>query len=84
MLSDEKGRGRPAKLILTKEQLSIQIHGASGDDASSISGFVETLDTALGNKTRVVNVPKTKEGLGLSIKVNGLNNSLIDLFLGRK
>lgn len=84
MLSDEKGRGRPAKLILTKEQLSIQIHGAS-DDASSVNGFVETIDTALGNKTRTVNVPKTKEGLGLSIKVSIPDYLLIKLaILGRK
>ncbi|KAI6180488.1 Gamma-1-syntrophin [Aphelenchoides besseyi] len=68
LLSDEKGRGRPAKLVLTKEQLSIQVHAGSGDDASSISGLAEASETTLSNKPRTVNISKTKDGLGLSIK----------------
>ncbi|KAI6243867.1 Gamma-1-syntrophin [Aphelenchoides fujianensis] len=73
LLSDEKGRGRPAKLVLTKEQLSIQVHAGSGDDASSLSGgLAETSDSTITNRPRTVNIPKTKEGLGLSIKASVL------------
>ncbi|CAD5229347.1 unnamed protein product [Bursaphelenchus okinawaensis] len=71
ILSDEKGRGKPVRLVLTKEQLLIQSNLGGGDDASSVSGVTSTVETpeaTLTKMTRTVNVPKTNEGLGLSIK----------------
>lgn len=75
------GRGRPAKLILTKEQLSIQIHGEVGDDLSLVSADV--FDSSLSNKPRIVNVPKTREGLGLSIKGGNMDGNSVPIIVSK-
>uniref|UniRef100_F1L160 Gamma-2-syntrophin n=1 Tax=Ascaris suum TaxID=6253 RepID=F1L160_ASCSU len=64
LLSDGKGRGRPARLELTKDLLTIQIIAdAAGGEEARISS-VEP-DTGI----RIVKLRKKKEGgLGLSIK----------------
>lgn len=88
LLSDGKGRGKPALLTLTKgkilkfelvkngfliffqnlDQLTIQVNKQNLDDIASLCGITQT-DLSVDSTLRTVNVEKTKEGIGLSIKV---------------
>uniref|UniRef100_A0AC34GN74 PDZ domain-containing protein n=1 Tax=Panagrolaimus sp. ES5 TaxID=591445 RepID=A0AC34GN74_9BILA len=79
LLSDGKGHGKPARLILTKEVLTIQMPSGEDDIVAGIgSGIIATGATtgaggggtvdAFDGSVRIVTVEKGKEGLGLSIK----------------
>ncbi|KHN77527.1 Gamma-1-syntrophin [Toxocara canis] len=79
LLSDGKGRGRPARLELTKDLLTIQITagGANGDDVKLSS--VEP-DTGI----RIVRLRKRKEGgLGLSIKGGSDGNQQLPVVISK-
>lgn len=65
LLSDGKGHGKPARLILTKEVLTIQM--PVGEDDSGTAGLIDSIDGSI----RTVIIEKGKEGLGLSIKGGG-------------
>uniref|UniRef100_A0A914QMV4 PDZ domain-containing protein n=1 Tax=Panagrolaimus davidi TaxID=227884 RepID=A0A914QMV4_9BILA len=64
LLSDGKGHGKPARLILTKEILTIQMPTGDDEIVPTSGGTVDPTDTSV----RIVTVEKGKEGLGLSIK----------------
>uniref|UniRef100_A0A7E4V868 PDZ domain-containing protein n=1 Tax=Panagrellus redivivus TaxID=6233 RepID=A0A7E4V868_PANRE len=64
LLSDGKGHGKPARLVLTKELLTIQLQSSDADEP----GAVGVNDTAIDGSVRTVAIEKGKEGLGLSIK----------------
>uniref|UniRef100_A0A915CM53 PDZ domain-containing protein n=1 Tax=Ditylenchus dipsaci TaxID=166011 RepID=A0A915CM53_9BILA len=60
------GKGKPARLILTKDQLTIQLHIL--DDEDEANSAITQAETTFDNTLRTVNVNKSSEGLGLSIK----------------
>lgn len=67
LLSDGKGHGKPARLILTKEILTIQMPSSEDEiigGGTVGGGTVDPIDGSI----RMVTVEKGKEGLGLSIK----------------
>uniref|UniRef100_A0A914CEL2 PDZ domain-containing protein n=1 Tax=Acrobeloides nanus TaxID=290746 RepID=A0A914CEL2_9BILA len=70
LISDGKGHGNPARLILTKEQLLVQINDKGSIDGSNTNlGPIADLQPELTvNTLRSVTIEKGKEGLGLSIK----------------
>lgn len=82
LISDGKGRGKPSLLTLTKgkqksikkfwknfaDQLTIEINKQNSDDIASLCGLTQA-DSSFDSTLRTVNVEKTKEGIGLSIKV---------------
>jgi len=57
------------------DQLTIQIHVSSlQDDASSVGALTQTESNNFDMTLRTVNIPKGKDGLGLSIKVYDVDN----------
>lgn len=61
----------PARLNLTKDQLSVQIYSTNTEVVAVLASQNDsTVDLSL----RTVNVPKTKDGLGFSIKGGTDNN----------
>ncbi|KJH43279.1 PDZ/DHR/GLGF domain protein [Dictyocaulus viviparus] len=61
LISDGNGRGRPSRLLLTKDQLSIEIPSDGATD-----GEVDT--EAPNDQTRIIVIKRKGGGLGLSIK----------------
>ncbi|KAJ1360775.1 hypothetical protein KIN20_019833 [Parelaphostrongylus tenuis] len=61
LISDGKGRGRPSRLLLSKDQLSIEIP-ADGTTESEVE------PTAPDDQTRTIVIKRKGGGLGLSIK----------------
>ncbi|CAI4232633.1 unnamed protein product [Auanema sp. JU1783] len=64
LVSDGNGRGRPSRLLLSKDQLAVQL---PSDGTSSTAEPTET-DTPDENATRIVSIKRRGGGLGLSIK----------------
>ncbi|RCN33266.1 hypothetical protein ANCCAN_20906 [Ancylostoma caninum] len=60
LISDGKGRGRPSRLLLSKDQLSIEI------PSDSAANDVDT--EAPEDQTRTIVIKRKGGGLGLSIK----------------
>ncbi|CAJ0934598.1 unnamed protein product, partial [Mesorhabditis belari] len=63
LISDGKGRGRPSRLLLTKDQISIQIPSDAVIDEVSVAPE----DTS----TRHIVIKKRKDGGGLGLSIRG-------------
>ncbi|KAI1724340.1 PDZ domain (Also known as DHR or GLGF) domain-containing protein [Ditylenchus destructor] len=68
LLSDGVGRGKPARLVLTKDQLTIQLHALDNDDDALSTCAITQAESNFDSTLRTVNVNKSNEGIGLSIK----------------
>ncbi|KAI1716429.1 PDZ domain (Also known as DHR or GLGF) domain-containing protein [Ditylenchus destructor] len=68
LLSDGVGRGKPARLVLTKDQLTIQLHALDNDDDALSTCAITQAESNFDSTLRTVNVNKSSEGIGLSIK----------------
>lgn len=82
LLSDGKGHGKPARLILTKEVLTIQMPTGEEEIPASATGLIDSIDGSV----RTVTVEKGKEGLGLSIKggaESGANGSAAPVVISK-
>ncbi|KAK0406194.1 hypothetical protein QR680_018426 [Steinernema hermaphroditum] len=79
LISDGKGRGRPARLQLTKDQLTIQVPVMSESESDSASPAVQEVDS----KPRTVTLQRAKGGLGLSIKGGQDGNQVIPIVISK-
>ena len=67
LLSDGKGHGKPARLVLTKDILTIQ-SPANEEGGTSVPPASGAVMDSMDASVRVVSIEKGKDGLGLSIK----------------
>ncbi|TKR81676.1 hypothetical protein L596_015509 [Steinernema carpocapsae] len=79
LISDGKGRGRPARLQLTKDQLTIQVLVMSESESDSQSPAIQEVD----QKPRTVALPRAKGGLGLSIKGGHDGNQVVPIVISK-
>uniref|UniRef100_A0A1I8A3V1 PDZ domain-containing protein n=1 Tax=Steinernema glaseri TaxID=37863 RepID=A0A1I8A3V1_9BILA len=79
LISDGKGRGRPARLQLTKDQLTIQVPVMSESESDSASPAVQEIDL----KPRTVTLQRAKGGLGLSIKGGQDGNQVVPIVISK-
>ncbi|WKY14212.1 hypothetical protein Q1695_000056 [Nippostrongylus brasiliensis] len=75
LISDGKGRGRPSKLLLSKDQLSIEIasDGTGGDIETEVQD----------DHTRTIILKRKGEGLGLSIKGGAENAQKLPIVISK-
>ncbi|VDO15177.1 unnamed protein product [Brugia timori] len=79
LLSDGKGRGRPARLELTKDVLIIQITAKSSFSDETKDSMME-LDTSIRH---VKLCKKSDTGLGLSIKGGSDGNQQVPVVISK-